>query len=316
MEKAEETAVPRYDPENPLCPGNIRCSGEKNPNYEGTYVFTNDYQAMLENAPAPEPSSDPLFQMAPARGTCKVICFHPWSDLTLPFMEVKNIRAVVDKWAEVSTDLGKTYNWVQIFENRGTVMGCSNPHPHCQVWASSFLPSELIIKERTQKQYMEKHKKPMLVSYLEKEIKKTERIVLESKHWVWLVPYWAMWPYETMLLPRRHVLRIQDLTDEERDDLSLVMKKLLTKYDNLFEVSFPYSMGWHGAPTGDWLQKDCSHWQLHALYYPPLLRSAMIKKFMVGYEMLAQAQRDLTPEQAADKLRNLPDLHYKKTNAL
>ncbi|KAK7486811.1 hypothetical protein BaRGS_00021958 [Batillaria attramentaria] len=314
VEKGEDAAIPRHDPKNPLCPGNTRASGKVNPNYEGTFVFTNDFQALMEDTPMPEPSSDPLFQTAQARGTCKVMCFHPWSDMTLPLMEVKAIRSVVDKWAEINKDLGERYTWVQIFENRGAIMGCSNPHPHCQVWASSFLPNELAIKDRTQRQYMEKHGKPMLVDYLEKELKKQERIVLESKHWVWLVPYWATWPYETMLLPKHHVLHLHELSDQAREDLAVMMKKLLTKYDNMFEVSFPYSMGWHGAPTGEWLQKDCSHWQLHASYYPPLLRSATVKKFMVGYEMLAQGQRDLTPEQAAEKLRSLPDVHYKERN--
>ncbi|XP_076465770.1 galactose-1-phosphate uridylyltransferase-like [Babylonia areolata] len=312
VEKAEEATVPRRDPKNPLCPGSVRSNGEVNPEYEGTFVFTNDFQALLEDTPKPEASEDPLFQTAPARGTCKVMCFHPRSDLTLPLMQLTEIRSVIDAWADINTDLGKTYTWVQIFENRGSIMGASNPHPHCQVWASSFLPNELAVKERTQKAYMEKYGSPMLVDYLSKEVAKKERVVLETAHWVWLVPYWAMWPYETMLLPRRHVLRIQDLTGEERDDLAVMMKKLLTKYDNLFEVSFPYSMGWHGAPGGDWLREDCSHWQLHALYYPPLLRSATVKKFMVGYEMLAQGQRDLTPEQAADRLRKLPDEHYKE----
>ncbi|KAK7115756.1 galactose-1-phosphate uridylyltransferase-like isoform X2 [Littorina saxatilis] len=312
VEKAEEAVIPRHDPKNPLCPGATRPNGKVNPNYEGTYVFTNDFQAILEETPKPEPSDDPLFQTAQAQGTCKVMCFHPWSDITLPLMELKDIRKVVDTWAEINADLGKTYTWVQIFENRGSAMGCSNPHPHCQVWSSSFLPNELAAKERTQRVYKEKHGKPLLVDYLDKELKKQERLVLETAHWVWLVPYWAVWPYETMLLPRRHVLRIEDLTDEERNDLALMLKKLLTKYDNLFETSCPYSMGWHGAPTGEWLKKDCSHWQLHALYYPPLLRSATVKKFMVGYEMLAQPQRDLTAEQAADKLKKLPDQHYKE----
>ncbi|KAL8570756.1 hypothetical protein ACOMHN_006906 [Nucella lapillus] len=338
VEKTEEASIPRRDPSNPLCPGSVRSSGKVNPDYEGTFVFTNDFPALLENTPEPEASDDPLFQSAQARGTCQVMCFHPWSDITLPLMELRDIRHVIDRWADINTDLGKKYTWVQIFENRGSVMGASNPHPHCQVWASSFLPNELAVKERTQKAYKEKQGRPMLVDYVEREVGKKERVVLETAHWVWLVPYWAMWPYETMLLPRRHVLRLQDLTEEERDDLAVMMKKLLTKYDNLFEVSFPYSMGWHGAPTsrwlkedcshwqlhalyyppllraptGEWLTKDCSHWQLHALYYPPLLRSANVKKFMVGYEMLAQGQRDLTPEQAADRLRKLPEEHYKE----
>lgn len=312
VEKKAVDDVPRHDPKNPLCPRVTRPSGQVNPDYKNTFIFDNDFPALLPGGPDPPKSDDPLFQAAPAHGNCRVICFHPYSDLTLPLMEVGDIKIVIDTWAEEMINLGKTNQWVQIFENRGAVMGCSNPHPHCQVWASSFLPNEPSVKHRTQREYKEKYGKPMLVDYLEKELaKKEERVLLESTHWVWLVPYWATWPFETMLLPRRHVLRLQDLTDDEKNDLAQMMKNLLTIYDNLFEVSFPYSMGWHGAPTGTYLKEDCSHWQLHALFYPPLLRSATVKKFMVGYEMLASSQRDMTAEQAADRLKALPRVHYK-----
>ncbi|XP_060062551.1 galactose-1-phosphate uridylyltransferase-like [Ylistrum balloti] len=311
VEKPEEENIPRHDPKNPLCPGNTRPNGKVNPDYDGTFLFDNDYPALLEVVPEPEKSDNPLFQSAAARGTCQVMCFHPHTDVTLPIMTQAEVRAVIDKWAEINTDLGKKFEWVQIFENKGAMMGCSNPHPHCQIWASSFIPNEPSVKDRTQRQYMEKHKKPLLLDYVQQELEKKERVILQNDCWVWLVPYWAVWPYETMLLPRRHVLRIQDLTDQERESLADIMKKLLSKYDNMFDISFPYSMGWHGAPTGKMYEKDNNHWQLHALYYPPLLRSATVKKFMVGYEMLAQFQRDLSAEQAADKLRNLPDIHYK-----
>uniref|UniRef100_A0A8V0Y824 Galactose-1-phosphate uridylyltransferase n=1 Tax=Gallus gallus TaxID=9031 RepID=A0A8V0Y824_CHICK len=199
----------------------------------------------------------------------------------------------------------------QIFENKGAMMGCSNPHPHCQVWASSFLPNEARLEERTQRQHHSQHGVPMLLEYAEQEAQRKERLVVENEDWLVVVPYWATWPFQTLLLPRRHVLRLRDLCDSERDSLASIMRRLLIKYDNLFQVSFPYSMGWHGAPTGPHLQEDCGHWQLHAHYYPPLLRSATVRKFMVGYEMLAQAQRDLTPEQAAERLRALPEVHYK-----
>ncbi|KAF0031049.1 hypothetical protein F2P81_015604 [Scophthalmus maximus] len=199
----------------------------------------------------------------------------------------------------------------EIFENKGAMMGCSNPHPHCQVWASNFLPNEPALSDRCQRAYHQKHGEPLLLHYAKQEAEKKERVVVESSDWLVVVPYWATWPYQTLLLPRRHILRIGDLTTAEREGLADIMKRLLTKYDNLFEVSFPYSMGWHGAPTGPHLKEDNSHWQLHAHYYPPLLRSASVKKFMVGYEMLAQEQRDLTPEQAAEKLRNLPEEHFK-----
>ncbi|XP_074922917.1 galactose-1-phosphate uridylyltransferase isoform X3 [Chelonoidis abingdonii] len=227
----------------------------------------------------------------------KVMCFHPWSDLTLPLMSLAEIRAVIDKWVELTVELGASYPWVQIFENKGAMMGCSNPHPHCQVWASNFLPNEAQLEDRTQRQHLQERGVPLLLEYARLEAQRKERLVVENADWLVVVPYWAVWPFQTLLLPRRHVCRLQELSDSEKDSLASIMKRLLTKYDNLFEVSFPYSMGWHGAPTGPRLGADCGHWQLHAHYYPPLLRSAAVRKFMVGYEMLAQAQRDLTPEQ-------------------
>ncbi|NXV05302.1 GALT uridylyltransferase, partial [Cettia cetti] len=337
LEKPPPEDVPRWDPKNPLCPGATRANGEVplgaqdpgfpchpllpsyhlspwqvNPKYEGTFVFPNDFPALQPDAPEPDGSDHPLFRAAPARGVCKVMCFHPWSDLTLPLMSLPEIRAVIDAWTELATELGASYPWVQIFENKGAMMGCSNPHPHCQVWASSFLPNEACLEDRTQRQHLSQHGVPMLLEYAEQEACRKERLVVENADWLVVVPYWATWPYQTLLLPRRHVCRLQDLSDSEKDSLASIMQRLLIKYDNLFEVSFPYSMGWHGAPTGPHLEEDCRHWQLHAHYYPPLLRSATVRKFMVGYEMLAQAQRDLTPEQAAERLRSLPEVHYKK----
>uniref|UniRef100_A0A665U5S0 Galactose-1-phosphate uridylyltransferase n=1 Tax=Echeneis naucrates TaxID=173247 RepID=A0A665U5S0_ECHNA len=297
VEKPAEEHVPRYDPCNPLCPGNTRANGEVNPHYDSTFVFENDFPALQPDAPDPGPHQHPLFQSKAARGVCKVMCFHPWSDVTLPLMKKEEVVKVIDKWAELVEELGATYPWVQIFENKGAMMGCSNPHPHCQVWASNFLPNEPALSDRCQRAYYQKHGEPLLLEYAKQEAEKKERVVVESSDWLAVVPYWATWPYQTLLLPRRHVLRISDLTKDEREDLADIMKRLLTKYDNLFEVSFPYSMGWHGAPTGPYLEGDNSHWQLHAHYYPPLLRSALVKKFMVGYEMLALEQRDLTPEQ-------------------
>lgn len=296
---------------NPLAPGAFRGNGEVNPCYESTFVFDNDFPALLETVPEPSKSDHPLLKAAAARGMCRVMCFHPKSDVTLPLMSLLEIRHVVDTWITQLMELGKKYVWVQIFENKGDIMGCSNPHPHCQIWASSFFPDEPRIKDRQQLEYFKQHGVPMLLDYVNLELKKKERTVLENEHWLVIVPYWAVWPFETMLLPKRHVLRLQDLTENEKDALADVMKQLLSKYDNLFEISFPYSMGWHGAPTGEHLDKDNRHWQLHASYYPPLLRSASVKKFMVGYEMMAQAQRDLTPEQAAEKLRLLPSIHFK-----
>nr|XP_057906798.1 galactose-1-phosphate uridylyltransferase isoform X4 [Doryrhamphus excisus] len=297
VEKPLEEHIPRYDPHNPLCPGNTRANLEVNPDYEGTFVFENDFPALQPNAPNPGPDQHPLFQSKAARGVCKVMCFHPWSDVTLPLMTKEEVVKVIDKWAELVEELGATYPWVQIFENKGAMMGCSNPHPHCQVWASNFLPNEPALSDRCQRAFYEKHKEPLLLQYAKQETEKKERLVVMNADWLAVVPYWATWPYQLLLLPRRHVLRISELTTEERESLADIMKRLLTKYDNLFESSFPYSMGWHGAPTGPHLKEDNSHWQLHAHYYPPLLRSATVRKFMVGYEMLAQEQRDLTPEQ-------------------
>jgi len=314
QEATNEEERPEFDPSNPLCPGVQRPSGEVNPQYESTFVFDNDFPALLEDVPEPVESGDPLFRAAGARGKCKVMCFSPKSNVTIPVMSVEEIRAVVDTWVQEMTILGVKYKWVQIFENKGAVMGCSNPHPHCQIWASSFMPNEASVKDINLKAYKEKQGANMLVDYAAREEANKERLVVSNQDWLGLVPYWAVWPYETMILPRRrHILRMTDLTDAEKSSLADIMKQLTTKYDNLFECSFPYSMGFHGAPTGPGHEdQDQSHWQFHAIYYPPLLRSASVKKFMVGYEMLANAQRDLTAEQAAEKLRNLPDVHYKR----
>jgi len=314
VEKADEKVIPPLDLSNPLCPGATRSSGKVNPVYESVYIFDNDFPALLKEVPEAGGDKHPLLKSQSVTGTCRVICFHPRSDITLPLMTVPEIRTVINTWAQQNESLGATYRWVQIFENKGESMGCSNPHPHCQIWATSFLPNEVAAKEKTQRSYYEKNGRPLLMDYVQLELKEKERIVVENADWVVVVPYWAVWPFETMLLPKKQVLRIQDLNDQERNSLADIIKRLLTKYDNLFQVSFPYSMGWHGAPNGDYLSRDNKHWVLHASYYPPLLRSATVKKFMVGYEMLAQAQRDLTAEQAAERLRNLPEVHYKQEN--
>jgi UDPglucose--hexose-1-phosphate uridylyltransferase len=206
--------------------------------------------------------------------------------------------------------LGQQYRWVQVFENKGAMMGASNPHPHGQVWAGDALPNEAAKEERQQQAYLAAQGRPLLVDYVELESNRQARLVAQNEHWTAVTPFWAIWPFETLLVPHRHVLRLSNLTGEERDALAQILKRLLTRYDNLFQISFPYSMGWHGAPTD---HDDYPHWQLHAHFYPPLLRSATVRKFMVGYEMLAEAQRDLTAEQAAARLRELPDKHYRET---
>ncbi|KAF4533516.1 hypothetical protein B566_EDAN001001 [Ephemera danica] len=314
-EQASNEPIKAHDPLNPLCPEAVRSNGQINPNYESTFVFTNDFPALLEEIP--EPISDKneeneLFQVRAAKGTCRVMCFHPRSDISIPKMTVPEITNVIDKWVEETVELGEKYAWVQIFENKGATMGCSNPHPHCQIWASSFLPNEPRIKNETQRKYWVKHGRPMLHDYIVLELEKKVRIVCSNADWIVLVPYWAVWPFETMILPtpkesKPLPQRITDLTLEEKTSLAEIMKSITNKYDNLFNTSFPYSMGWHGAPTGEFYKECNKHWVFHGMYFPPLLRSATVKKFMVGYEMLAQAQRDLTAEQAAERLRNLPD---------
>ncbi len=315
--KQESTAQPRpaHDPDCYLCSGNTRAGGQINPQYTDTFVFDNDYPALLSqpddsscavNAPAPVAAAD-LFRTEPVQGTCRVICFSPRHDLTLPQMPAEAIRRVVDLWAQQTEELGVQYEWVQVFENKGAVMGCSNPHPHGQIWASNRLPDIPAEEDKHQADYAHRSGSALLVNYMGYELEFAERIVVDSAHWLAVVPYWATWPFETLLAPKRHIERLPDVTDEERTDLAVTLKRLLTRYDNLFETSFPYSMGWHGAPFAD---RDTSHWQLHAHLFPPLLRSATVKKFMVGYEMLGEAQRDLTPEQAASRLRELPDTHY------
>jgi UDPglucose--hexose-1-phosphate uridylyltransferase len=307
VERVPADHRPAYDPQCYLCPGNKRAGNATNPKYEPTFVFTNDFSALLPDTPPSEPSTGPLFRVEPVRGECRVICFSPRHDLTLAQMDPTDIRRVIDVWAEQLVELGAKYKWVQVFENKGAAMGCSNPHPHGQIWAGSFLPNEAAAEDRQQQAYFERRDAPLLLEVVERELKDGSRIVVQNDHWAALVPFWAVWPFEILLLPRRHVRRLPELTDAERQSLADILRRLLIRYDNLFETSFPYSMGWHGAPYAD---GEFSHWQLHAHFYPPLLRSATVRKFMVGYEMLAEAQRDLTPEQAAARLRNLSETHY------
>ena len=308
VEKLPLEILPAYDPGCYLCPGNERAGGARNPQYEHTFVFTNDFASLVPDTPDAAAATYPLLRIESERGVCRVMCFSPRHDLTLPEMATPEIRRVVDVWAAQTVELGQRYRWVQIFENKGAIMGCSNPHPHCQIWGQQRLPNEPAHEERCQQGYFETYASPLLIDYGGLEATQQERVVIENEQWLAVVPFWAMWPFETLLLPRRHVLRLPDLSDSERDALANILKRLLIKYDNLFETSFPYSMGWHGAPAD---QHDYPHWQLHAHFYPPLLRSATVKKFMVGYEMLAEAQRDLTAEQAAERLRALSETHYK-----
>ena len=307
VEKIASDDRPAYDPKCYLCPGNQRMGSDVNPKYDATLVFRNDFSALLTDTPEMAEVPDDLLRVEPTRGECRVICFSPRHDLTLAEMAVPDIRKVVDVWATQTKELGERYRWVQVFENKGAAMGCSNPHPHGQIWASNFVPNEITVEEREQKNYREKKGSVLLLDYANRELTTQKRVVVSNTHWVAVVPFWAVWPYEILLLPSRQVQRLPELTNEERASLANILQALLIRYDNLFETSFPYSMGWHAAPNDG----NQPHWQLHAHFYPPLLRSATVKKFMVGYEMLAEAQRDLTAEQAAQRLRNLPTQHYR-----
>ena len=308
VEAVAETKRSSHDSTCQLCAGNERTGGERNPNYQGTYVFQNDFPAIL-SSPAGEIVEDGLFRSEPIHGTCRVICFSPRHDLTLPEMAVEDIERVIETWSSQMEELSRHYRWVQVFENKGEIMGCSNPHPHGQIWAGNFLPTEPVKEDKAQREYADRKGNVLLLDYVQAEQKAEDRIIVKNEDWVALVPYWATWPYETLLLPsRRQIGHLSDLAPAEKETLADILKRLLIRYDNLFETSFPYSMGWHGRPGG---AGDFGHWQLHAHFYPPLLRSATIQKFMVGYELMAEAQRDLTPEQAARKLRELPETHYK-----
>ena len=320
VEKAAPAFLPTYDPTCYLCPGNERSGGERNEDYGRTYVFDNDFPSLL---PTPdgelgienwELGIGNLLRAQPVHGVCRVMCFSPRHDVTLPQMALGEIRGVVDVWAAQTAELGQTQRWVQLFENKGAIMGCSNPHPHGQIWGMDQLPNEARKEDEQQRLYYEKSGSPLLMDFVELELELGERVVVENEHWTAVVPYWAMWPFETLLLPRRHVARMPDLDDERRDALADILKRLLTRYDNLFETSFPYCMGWHGAPfpttNSQSPNPNSKHWQLHAHFYPPLLRSATVKKFMVGFEMLGEPVRDLTPEIAAARLRELSEVHY------
>jgi UDPglucose--hexose-1-phosphate uridylyltransferase len=312
VERPTQEGRPAYDPTCYLCPDNERAGGVRNPSYKHTFVFTNDFPALLPDNPPGATAAHPLFRAVPEVGTCRVLCFSPRHDLTLPEMAVQEVRRVVDAWAEQTAELGERYRWVQVFENKGTIMGCSNPHPHGQIWAQDSLPNEPAKEDREQHAYLAGHGRPLLLDYAEIEIAQEERVVAADEHWLAVVPFWAVWPFETLLLPRFPVQSLTDLTESERSSLARILKRLLTRYDNLFEASFPYSMGWHGAPTDG---EDHPHWQLHAHFYPPLLRSAAVKKFMVGYEMLGEPQRDITPEVAAERLREVAEMHYRMQDA-
>jgi UDPglucose--hexose-1-phosphate uridylyltransferase len=300
--------LPTYDPSCYLCPGNTRARGQRNPDYATTFAFDNDFAALTPQ-PQGQPIADDLLRAAPEAGICRVVCFSPRHDLTLALMDAASIRPVVDTWAAQFEELGALSHirHVQVFENKGAMMGCSNPHPHCQVWATEHVPTGPTRRLENQRRYMEAHGRDLLGDYLERELAEQDRVVFRNEHWVVVVPFWAVWPFETMLLPVRAVRDLAGLASPERDALADVLSRLNKRYDNLFRCSFPYSMGFHCRPTDG---GEHAYWRLHATFFPPLLRSATVRKFVVGYELTGETQRDLTPEQAAARLREQSETHY------
>ena len=310
QEAVPQAQRPAHDPACYLCPGNTRVGGQVNPAYTGTFAFDNDFASLLPERHAADPESNPLFQAVPEFGICRVVCFSPRHDLSLPEMSLPELEAVLATWTEESRTLGERpdITYVQVFENKGDVMGCSNPHPHSQIWATEHLPNEPAKELAAQDAYLRTHGRPLLQDYLEEELRRGDRLVVVNDDWVALVPYWALWPFETLVLPRRGLRTLMDLNLGERASLADLLKRLTTRYDNLFGISFPYSMGFHQAPCDD---EPHPEWILHMHFYPPLLRSATGRKFMVGFEMLGTPGRDLTPESAAERLRDMSETHYK-----
>lgn len=311
-EKISREKRPVYDPECYLCAGNLRINGEKNPDYKDVFVFTNDFAALQSQTTAFN-FNDGLLEAQAEQGICRVICFSPDHSKSLADMAPAEIEKVIDVWQKEFISLGENdfINYVQIFENKGAMMGCSNPHPHGQIWSQSSIPNEVEKKNKHQQDYFKKHNSSLLKQYLEQELQINKRIIYQNDHFAVLVPFWAVWPFETMIIPKQAKKDISQITDEEKASFAIAISVITKAYDSLFESSFPYSSGIHQAPTNG---KSNEHWHWHMSFYPPLLRSATIKKFMVGYEMFASPQRDITPEQAADRLKELTSqkqLNYK-----
>jgi UDPglucose--hexose-1-phosphate uridylyltransferase len=299
--------TPHYDPDCYLCPGNPRSNGEKNPTYTGAFAFSNDFAA-LQSDTVSSASEDELFTHQAEQGLARVVCFSPDHSRTLAELSLEQTEAVVECWINESRNTGSSHPWVQIFENKGSMMGCSMPHPHSQIWAQNHAPTIPAREADQQLEYHLTHSRPLLVDYCQRENTLGERTVAANVDWLVVVPYWAAWPYETLLLPKFPISRLTELDGPKTRSLADIISQITIRYDNLFECSFPYSMGWHSAPFDGHEHPES---QLHAHFYPPLFRSSSVRKFMVGYEMLAEPQRDITPEQAAEKLRGLPDTHYK-----
>jgi UDPglucose--hexose-1-phosphate uridylyltransferase len=306
VEATAPAARVQYDPACYMCPGNTRSAAYRNPNYKNVFVFDNDFPALLPDGEAASIRQQDLLIAETETGICRVICFSPRHDLTLPMMDKADIRAVVDCWADQFQELAERrgIHYVQIFENRGAMMGASNPHPHCQIWSSASIPNIPRTEQESQDVYRKAKSSCLLCDYFRLEESSTIRTVVQNEHFLAVVPYWAVWPFETMILSKRHVGAIHEFNPAERDALSEVLKRLTARYDNLFQTPFPYSMGFHQRPT-DGLEHP--EWHFHAHFFPPLLRSATVRKFMVGFELLAMPQRDVTAEASAEGLRAVPD---------
>jgi len=311
VEKTPSDALPPYDPTCTLCPGNRRASGHQNSAYTGAFVFENDFAALLQDTDVLPLEKDVLFQSIAEAGNCRVVCFSPRHDLTIPELDVNSIEHVVRTWAEQVREMSSQPGIaaVQVFENKGAMMGCSNPHPHSQIWSQSMIPNEIRKELDSQEMHFAQYHSPLLSDYLVSERERGERIALENDHFTALVPYWAAWPFEVLVIAHRAVKDLPSLTEEERFALADLYRRLSIRYDNLFETSFPYSMGFHQAPNDG---SPHPEWVLHAHFYPPLLRSATVRKYMVGYELLAMPQRDISPESAAERLRTVSEVHYKQ----
>ena len=304
VEAGPPDRLPTYDPSCYLCPGNPRVGGVKNPPYTETFVFENDFAALRPGTPVGCFEQNDLLIAQSEPGVCRVVCFSPRHDLTIAGMEVPALRRVVDTWVEQYKELGArpAIHHVQIFENRGAMMGASNPHPHCQIWANHTLPNEVAKEQASLTAYRERKGTCLLCDYAALEAGEGRRVVEENDSFLVVVPFWAFWPFETLVIAKRHTAALDEFEDAQRDGLADILKRTTARYDRLFSVSFPYTMGFHQRPTDGEAHPE---WHFHAHFYPPLLRSATIKKFMVGYEMLATPQRDITPEAAAERLRSV-----------
>ena len=313
QEASARSGRPDYDPDCYLCPGNLRTSGNRNPDYRDVLVFDNDFPALLPDIAPGEMNLGGLLKATPENGLCRVMCFSPRHDLSLPQMTLPTIQKVIAEWIHQYLELGEL-GWIkhiQIFENKGALMGASNPHPHCQIWAGESIPAEPAKELAACSQYMQAKSSCLLCDYLCLELQRNERLVIENDSFVVVVPFWAVWPFETLLISRRHAADLTELTSDEQRDLADILKRLTIRYDNLFQTAFPYSMGWHQSPTDG---RTYPQLHLHAHFYPPLLRSETVRKFMVGFEMLGEPQRDITAEAAAKQLKQLSEVHYLTTS--